>query len=27
LKQDVEKGVQENLAFPTKAKLPGGEPY
>jgi hypothetical protein len=27
LKQDVEKGVQENLAFPSKAKLPGGEPY
>ena len=27
LKQDVEKGVQEKLAFPSKAKLPGGEPY
>jgi hypothetical protein len=27
LKEDVEKGVQDNLAFPSKAKLPGGEPY
>lgn len=27
LKEDVEKGVKENLAFPSKAKLPGGEPY
>lgn len=27
LKDDVEKGVKENLAFPSKAKLPGGEPF
>lgn len=27
LQADVEKGVKENLAFPSKAKLPGGEPY
>ena len=27
LKQDIEKGVQESLAFPSKAKLSGGEPY
>ena len=27
LKEDVEKGVKDNLAFPTKAKLPGGEPF
>ena len=26
LKDDVEKGVKDNLAFPSKAKLPGGEP-
>lgn len=27
LKEDVEKGVKKNLAFPSKAKLPGGEPF
>lgn len=27
LKEDVEQGVKENLAFPSKAKLPGGEPF
>ena len=27
LKEDVEKGVKDNLAFPSKAKLPGGEPF
>lgn len=27
LKEDVEKGVQDNLAFPSKAKLSGGEPF
>jgi hypothetical protein len=27
LQKDVEKGVKESLAFPSKAKLPGGEPY
>ena len=27
LKQDIEKGVMENLAMPQKAKLPGAEPY
>lgn len=27
LKDDVEKGVKDNLAFPSKAKLPGGEPF
>lgn len=27
LKDDVEKGVKESLAFPSKAKLPGGQPY
>jgi len=27
LKEDIEKGVQETLAFPSKAKLPDGEPY
>lgn len=27
LKEDVEKGVKEQLAFPSKAKLPGGEPF
>jgi hypothetical protein len=27
LQADVEKGVKENLAFPSKAKLPDGEPY
>ena len=27
LKEDIEKGVHESLAFPSKAKLPGGEPY
>ena len=27
LKQDIENGVKEQIAFPQKAKLPGGEPY
>ena len=27
LKEEVEKGVQEQLAMPQKAKLPGGNPY
>lgn len=27
LRDDVEKGVKEHLAFPSKAKLPGGEPF
>jgi len=27
LEEDIEKGVQETLAMPQKAKLPGAEPY
>ncbi|KAM0719927.1 hypothetical protein Q7P37_004062 [Cladosporium fusiforme] len=27
LREDVEKGVKDQLAFPSKAKLPGGEPF
>ncbi|KAK6434556.1 hypothetical protein LTR95_009255 [Oleoguttula sp. CCFEE 5521] len=27
LQDDIEKGVSEQLAFPSKAKLPGTEPY
>ena len=27
LKQDIEKGVDEQLAAPPKARLPGGQPY
>lgn len=27
LRDDVEKGVKEQLAFPSKARLPGAEPY
>ncbi|OQO00848.1 hypothetical protein B0A48_13535 [Cryoendolithus antarcticus] len=27
LQDDIEKGVSEQLAFPSKAKLPGVEPY
>lgn len=27
LRDDVEKGVKDQLAFPSKARLPGAEPY
>ena len=27
LKEDIERGVQDQLAMPPKAKLPGGEPF
>jgi len=27
LKRDIEKGVEEGLVRPEKARLPGGEPF